>query len=50
MGRRDTKEIKIRLNEILYNQLVEVAKRSLRSVTKQVALYVTQGLKREEGA
>lgn len=42
------KEVKIRLDDAQYDELIRAAKRSLRSVTKQVTIYIIHGLKAEE--
>ena len=43
-GRDAVKEMKIRLNSSLHKELSKVAKESFRSVTKQVAVYIRQGI------
>ncbi len=41
------KEMKIRIEPALHRDLQRVAKRSLRSVTKQVVIYIRQGIEQE---
>ncbi len=46
-GRGKVKEMKIRIEPALHRDLQRVAKRSLRSVTKQVVIYIRQGIEQE---
>ena len=41
------KEVKVKLAEDIYIKLKEVANRELRSITKQVALYILRGMEIE---
>ncbi len=44
------KEVRIKLNPKTYSALKNKAQREMRSLTKQVALYIQQGLQRQEVA
>lgn len=46
-GRREVKEMKIRINPALQRQLRMAARRSLRSMNQQVIAYIERGLKAE---
>lgn len=47
IGRGEVKEMKIRLDAALHRDLVRVARKSLRSVSKQVIVYIKQGIEIE---
>ena len=44
------REVRIKLNPRTYSALKGEAKREMRSLTKQVALYILQGLERQGAA
>jgi len=49
-GRGRVKEMKIRLDPVLHRRLARMARESRRSMSKQIAVYIDQGIKidREE--
>jgi hypothetical protein len=46
-GRGQVKEMKIRLDAAIHRALAREAKKALRSVSKQVAIYIKQGIEAE---
>jgi len=46
-GRGQVKEMKIRLDAAIHRALAKEAKKALRSVSKQVAIYIKQGIEAE---
>jgi hypothetical protein len=46
-GRSQLKEMKIRLDMAIHRALAREAKKALRSVSKQVAIYIKQGIEAE---
>ncbi len=48
IGRGTMKELKVRLEEKEYKRLVKSAKKALRSVNKQVTVYILKGIETEK--
>jgi hypothetical protein len=42
------KEVRVKLNSKTYTALRDKARRDMRSMTKQVVLYIQQGIERQE--